>query len=113
MHLTGKDKNMKPTIQFSEKSRQRFGEMDSPRGVSFPKTDYYYQGSSMANMGGRRFESRQPSFRSISKDYFKYEAPHTFLGEVALFSVIVMTAAVPIMASVGALIHLVRSFGIL
>ena len=104
---------MKPTIQFHEKNRQCFGEMDSPRGVSFPKTDYSYQGSSMANRGGRPFESRHPSFRSISQDYFKYEVPPTFLGEVALFSVIVMTAAVPIMASVGAILHLVRSFGIL
>lgn len=105
---------MKPTIQLNEKSRQRFGEMDSPTGASFPKTDYNYQGSSMSNMGGRRFGSRGgPSFRSISQDYFKYEVPPTFVGEVALFSVIVMTAAVPIMASVGAVLHLVRSFGVL
>jgi hypothetical protein len=101
---------MKPTIQFNEKSRRNFGETDSRPRVSFPKTDYSYQATSM---GGRRFGSRQPSFRSISQDYFKYEVPPTFLGEVALFSVIVMTAAVPIMASVGAILHLVRSFGTL
>jgi len=104
---------MKPTIHFHEKSRQSFGELDSPRRVAFPKTDYSYQDTSMANGGGRRFGSRQPSFRSISQDYFKYEVPPTFLGEVALFSVIVVTAAVPIMASVGAILHLVRSFGTL
>lgn len=104
---------MKPTIQFNEKSRQRFGEMGSPRRVAFPKTDYGYQATSMGNMGGRRFGSPDPSFRAISQDYFKYEAPHTFVGEVALFTMIVITAAVPIMASVGAVLHLVRSFGIL
>ena len=103
---------MKPTIQSNEKSRRSFGEIDAPRGVSFPKTDYGYQATSMPDMGGRRFGSRQPSFRSISQDYFKYEVPPTFVGEVALFSVIVVTAAVPIMASVGAILHLVRSFGI-
>ena len=100
---------MKPTIQFNEKSRQRFGEMDSPRGVSFPQTDYGYHATSM---GGSRFGSRQPSFRSISQDYFKYEAPHNFVGEAALFTMIVLTVAVPIMATVGAVLHLVRSFGI-
>jgi hypothetical protein len=100
---------MKPTTQFNEKSRRSFGETDSRRGVSFPKTDYSYQATSM---GGRRFGSRQPSFRSISQDYFKYEAPHTFVGEAAFFTMIVITAAVPIMASVGAVLHLVRSFGI-
>ena len=104
---------MKPTIQFNEKSRHSFGETDSRRRVAFPKTDYSYQSDSMANMGGRRFGSRQPSFRSISQDYFKYEAPPTFVRELALFSIIVITAAVPIMASVGAVLHLVRAFGLL
>jgi hypothetical protein len=104
---------MKPTIQFNEKSRRDLCDRDSRRGSALPKTDYSFQSASVANGGGRRFDSRQPSFRSISQDYFKYEAPPTFVGEVALFSVIVMTAAVPIMASVGAIIHLVRSFGIL
>jgi hypothetical protein len=104
---------MKSTIQINEKSRRSFGETDSRERVSFPKTDYSYQGASMEHRGGRRFGSHEPSFRSISQDYFKYEAPHTFVGEVALFSMIVITAAVPILASVGAVLHLVRSFGIL
>jgi hypothetical protein len=103
---------MKPTMQFNEKSRQSLGETDSRR-ASFPKTDYGYQSSSMANVGGNRFGSRQPSFRSISQDYFNYEAPPTFVREVALFTVIVMTAAVPVIASVGAILNLVRTFGVL
>ncbi|MEY2490705.1 MAG: hypothetical protein QOC70_2647 [Verrucomicrobiota bacterium] len=103
---------MKPTTQFNEKSRA-FSDRESRRGSTIPKTDYSFQGASAANGGGRCFGSRRPSFRSISQDYFKKEAPHSFAGEAALFTVIVMTAAVPIINSVGALVHLVRSFGTL
>jgi hypothetical protein len=102
---------MKPTIQFNEK-RSR-DQRESRRGSAFPKTDYSLQAASLTHGGGRCFGARRPSFRSISQDYFKNEAPHSFAGEAALFSVIVMTAAVPILNSVSALLHLVRSFGTL
>jgi hypothetical protein len=104
---------MKPTIQFNEKSRRDFNDRDSRQGSALPETDFSYQGTSVANMGGRCFGSRQPSFRSISQDYFKNEARHSFAGEAALFTVIVITAAVPILNSASALLHLVRSFGTL
>ena len=104
---------MKPTIQFNEKSRRDLNDRASRKGVAFPRTDYSLQAASIANGGGRCFGSRRPSFRSISQDYFKNEAPHSFAGEAALFAVIVMTAAVPILNSVSALLHLVRSFGTL
>jgi hypothetical protein len=102
---------MKPTIQFNEKSRRDFSGRDFRQGSALPQTDYNFQ--SVANMGGRCFGSRRPSFRSISQDYFKYEARQSFIGEAALFVVIVMTAAVPIINSASALVHLVRSFGTL
>ncbi len=69
---------MKPTIQFNEKSRRDLCDRDFREGSALPKTDYSFQASSLANGGGRCFGSRQPSFRSISQDYFKYEAPHHF-----------------------------------
>jgi hypothetical protein len=101
---------MKPTIQFNQKSNRDPGDCESRRGSAFPMTDYNLQA---ASVGGRCFGSRRPSFRSISQDYFKNEAPHSFAKEAALFSVIVMTAAVPILNSASALLHLVRSFGTL
>jgi len=104
---------MKPTIQFNEKSRRDFDDRDSRQGSALLQTDYNFQGSSFANRGGRCFGSRRPSFRAISQDYFKYEARKSYAGEAALFVVIVMTAAVPIINSVSALLHLVRSFGAL
>jgi hypothetical protein len=101
---------MKPTIQFDEKSSRDASDRESRKGSTFPRTDYSFHAASV-NGGGRCFGSRRPSFRSISQDYFKNEEPHSFAGEAALFTVIVVTAAVPILNSVSELLHLVRSFG--
>lgn len=103
---------MKPTIQFHETSRRDFTDRAFRKGSALPRTDYSFQAASVGNDGGRCFGSR-PSFRSISQDYFKNEARHSFAREAALFTVIVVIAAVPIISSVNAFFHLVRSFGTL
>ena len=104
---------MKPTIQFTETSRRDFCDRGFRKGSALPKTDYSFQAGSGANGGGRCFGSSHPSFRSISQSYFKNEAPQSFAAEAALFTVIVLTAAVPIINSASALLHLVRSFATL
>ena len=101
---------MKPTIQFTEKSRLDFGDRTFRQRSAQPRTDFNYQAPSM---GGRCFGSPGPSFRSISENYFKNEARPNFAGEAAFFTVILMIAAVPILNSVSAVLHLVRSFGML
>jgi hypothetical protein len=88
---------MKPTIQLNER-----------RGQRGPKTDCNYQVGSMPNRGGHR--SPCASIRAVSHDYFKNEARSTFATEAAFFSVIVMTAAVPLIYTAMAMVHLVRSF---
>jgi hypothetical protein len=93
---------MKPTIQLHERKRLRL-----------PKTDCNYQVGSMSNRGGRGRDSRRASIRAISNDYFKNEARSTFATEAAFFSVIVMTAAVPLIYSAMAIGQLVRSFAAL
>jgi hypothetical protein len=104
---------MKPTIQFHEMSHRDFSDREFRQASALPKTDYCFQGSPMTNKGGRCFGVRRPSFRSISQDYFKNEAPQSFAVEAALFTVILLTAAVPIINSASALFHLVHSFGAL
>ncbi len=104
---------MKPTIQCNEKSRRDFSDRESHRGAALPQTDYRFQAASVANGGGRCFGSCRQSFRTISQDYFKNEARCNFVSEAALFSVIVVTAALPILNSASALVHLMRSFGTL
>ena len=104
---------MKPTVQFNEKSRRDFSDRESSKGFVLPKTDYGFQAASVTNGGGRCFGACRPSFRAISQEYFKNEAPRSFASEAALFSVIVLTAALPILNSISALVHLVRSFATL
>jgi hypothetical protein len=87
---------MKPTIQFNER-----------QGLRLPKIDCNYQVGSMPGRGGRDW--RRASIRAISNDYFKNEARSTFATEAAFFSVIVMTAAVPLIYTAMALVHLARS----
>jgi hypothetical protein len=89
---------MKPTIQFNERSRWRT-----------PKIDCAYQIGSMPSRGGRGHGRDRASIRAISREYFKSEARSTFATEAAFFSVIVMTAAVPLIYTAMALVHLVRS----
>lgn len=91
---------MKPTIQ-----------LNAGRDHRMPKTDYGYHSESMWGRGGRRpFRASRASIRAVSREYFKNEARCTFATEAAFFSVIVMTAAVPLINSALALAHLVRSF---
>ena len=104
---------MKPTIQFNEKSRRDLSDRQLRQGSPLPKTDYSFQAASVTNGGGHCFETRRPSFRAISREYFKNEEPRSFAGEAAFFVVIVMTAALPIISSASALLHLVRSFAAL
>ena len=101
---------MKPTIQFNETSRRDFSDRDSRRGSAQPQTDFNFQAPLLR---GSCFGAHQPSFRSISADYFKYEAPPNFVREAVLFTVLVVTAAMPIIGSVYAFLQLVRSFGTL
>jgi hypothetical protein len=103
---------MKPTVQFNEKSRRDLSDRESRKGSLLPKTDYSFQAASVPNSGGHCFGSRRP-FRAMSQDYFRNEEPRSFAGEAALFVVIVMSAALPIISSASALLHLVRSFAAL
>ena len=90
---------MKPTTQFNERN-----------GLRLPKTYFGYQVGSMPSRGGRGRGRRRASIRAVSREYFKNEARSTFATEAAFFSVIVMTAAVPLINAATAMAHLVRSF---
>jgi hypothetical protein len=104
---------MKPTIQFNQKSRRDFSDRESRNGSALPKTDYSFHAASATKGSGRCFGACRQSFRAISQDYFENEAPRSFVGEATLFSVITITAALPILSSAIALMHLVRSIGTL
>jgi hypothetical protein len=89
---------MKPTIQLNQRP-----------GLRMPNIDQNFQVASMPSRGGRSHGSRHASIRAVSHDYFKNEARSMFATEAAFFSVIVMTAAVPLINTAMAMVHLVRS----
>jgi hypothetical protein len=74
-----------------------------------PTTDYCYQAVALGGSSGRytRYPSR--SFWKIAGGYLKDEARHDFQSEGMLFAVIAITAALPLMNNVHALIEFVRA----
>ena len=83
-------------------------------GRNFPKTDYNYHNASLAGCGaGRGATFLALSFRDISRDYLNREARNNFLTEAALFAMIVITAALPLLNGAHVVAGLVRSLGVL
>lgn len=84
-----------------------------PNLTKFPKTDYNYTAVALNGVNGscanRVVNVR--SFRHISDDYFKHEAPQSFASESAFFVVIVMTVASALLSNANALHHLARAIG--
>jgi hypothetical protein len=81
--------------------------------TKFPKTDYNYSALTLAGLNGccaKRIANAH-SFRKISDEYFKHEAPHSYAGEATLFAVIVMTVAIALASNANALHHFVRAIG--
>jgi len=75
------------------------------------KTDHNYTAATLAEFNSRcaNRDANARSFRKISDNYFKYEAPHNFAGEAALFALIAVTAALPILNNASALAHFIRA----
>jgi hypothetical protein len=79
--------------------------------TKFPITDYNYQSVALGGSSGRCVHLAKPSFRSISGDYFKNEAPQDFLGEALFFLAIVLTTAVPLTTGAYVLAHFIAAIG--
>jgi hypothetical protein len=74
-----------------------------------PITDYSYQAVSLEESSGRYMRYPSPSFWKIADGYLKGEARHDFQREGVLFAMITVTAALPLMNNVHALIEFVRA----
>src|SRR5205085_1406000 len=74
-----------------------------------PFTDYSYHSGAFEQSSGYHLPVYVRSFRNIGGDYFKYEARHDFWSEAVLFGFITLTAALPLMNNLHALIQLVRA----
>jgi hypothetical protein len=96
---------MKPTIQKIENENGR------EQSRSFPLTDYNYNSIALGGFSGRRTRAADPSFRSISRDYFNTEDRNYFLAEAFVFGAFMATAAVPLVNGAHAVLNLVRACG--
>ena len=102
---------MKPTFEAVTKSRRD----DAPgfRLRRLPITDCNYHSVALDGFNGRCLKPKVPSFRNISRQYFNYEARHSFAGEAVFFALIIITAAIPMINGACAAIDLIRAFGAL
>jgi hypothetical protein len=111
-HLTGNKhlEIMKPIPLTTCNDRQR----DSfDRAVSrrhrLPITDYNYHSGAFHGSSAHYAPVHTRSFWNIAGDYFKHEAAHDFRSEAALFAIITITAALPLINNLHALIEFARA----
>ncbi len=74
-----------------------------------PTSDYNYYSIALESFNTNCVRASAPSFWAISRDYFKTEARHDFLGEAGLFAVIIITALLPLINNAHALVEFVRA----
>jgi len=98
---------MKPISLTTNKRRHSFDQ--ASRYGRSPITDYNYQSVAFGEFSGRYLRNPAPSLWNIAGDYFKDEARHDFWGEATLFAFITITAALPLMNNLHALIEFARA----
>ena len=96
---------MKPTFPNIERVTSR------NHRPSFPVTDFNYYADALSQTHGHCVRPAGCSFHHISREYFGTEANHYFLAETAIFSAILLTAAVPLVNGAQAVLHLARLVG--
>jgi hypothetical protein len=74
-----------------------------------PITDYSYQSAAFGESSGRFVYNSARSFWNITGDYLKNEARRDFQSEAMLFAFITVTAALPLINNLHALIEFVRA----
>jgi len=95
---------MKPTLDVRNQS-----ESIALARRAFPSTSFNYQATTLADIDGPCARSCRPSFRAISQDYFANEAAQHFGYEAVLFSIMMMTVALPLFNAAIAVLELISS----
>ena len=74
-------------------------------------TDYNYHSAALEGFNTNCARVPALSLWDISRNYFKNEARYDFLGQAALFAVIVLTAFLPLINNAHALVESARAIG--
>jgi hypothetical protein len=103
---------MKPTILTTCKASHRdpFDPAIRSRHGS-PLANYNHHSVTFESFSANCGRTSVRSFWNITGDYLKNEARHDFLGEAALFAVVVLTAFLPLISNAHALMGFVRAIG--
>jgi hypothetical protein len=103
---------MKPRVSTPHKvtRRESFDPAMQKRRTSLV-ANYNYHSVTFESLRGNCGRSSVRSFWNITGDYLKNEARHDFLGEAALFGVLVITAFLPLISNAHALMGFVRALG--
>jgi hypothetical protein len=101
---------MKPIALTSYKDRcQNSFDPKLGEGRRPPITDYCYHSAIFGGSSGSYLHYPARSFWNIAGDYLKDEARHDFRSEATFFVFITITAALPLMNNLHALIEFVRA----
>ena len=101
---------MKP-IPLTTPNRSRYDLFDPTERKCrpMPVTDYSYHSVAFGGFSGRKRRNPAQSFWNIAGNYLKDEARHDFWTEATLFVFITITAALPLMNNLHALIEFMRA----
>ncbi len=80
----------------------------NPGGEKFPLVEYNFHASTLDGFHGRCAKAKN-SFRDISREYFDVEANNYMLREAAAFGTLIVTAVVPIVSGLFAVLELCRA----
>jgi hypothetical protein len=75
----------------------------------WPMTDYNYHSDALEGFNTNCARFPALSLWDISRNYFKNEARYNFLGEAALFAVVICTAFLPLINNAHRLVEFVRA----
>jgi hypothetical protein len=76
----------------------------------FPVTDFNYSAIDMSDCNARCADLSASSFRT-SREYFDREANRDFLTEAAVFGIMMLTVAAPLLNGIHAIVDLIRGTG--
>jgi hypothetical protein len=114
-HLTGNNKYseiMKPTILTTCNAGRRDSFDPATRRPRMSSiANYNYHSVVFEDFRANCGRTAVRSFWNITGDYMKNEARNDFLGEAALFAVIIITALLPLISNAHALMGFVRAIG--
>ena len=101
---------MKPTFSTVTNSlRCGSFELSENKRPRTPLTDYNYHSLTSERASTRYVSKRVRSFWNITGDYVKNEARYDFWGEAALWTVLTLTAFLPLISNVRAVMEFMRA----